>query len=461
MSKHFCTDKEFFKKYFKLAIMLILQQAIVLSVNLLDNIMIGSYSENALAGVTIINQIHFVYQGLLDGLVTGMVVLGSQYWGKKDGDSIRKLAPTGFYLALAFSALLFLIAAIIPEGLVGIFTKDAAVIQEALAYLNVIKWSWLFFAVSMFLLATMKGVGSAKIAVIVSVISLFANGGGNYILIFGRFGAPELGSAGAALATTIARVLEMFIVAFYVFRMDRKLCMKIKDVITPHFENIGQYMGVAAPILIAEGSFCCGNAAQGIVLGNLSTTALAANAISNSLYQLVKVMAIGAANAASVIMGQTVPKGKEYAVKCANSLQIVFIGIGILIAVVLFIIRVPVLNMYKVSPETRELADQFIILLCFIGFCMSYQMSCNCGIIRGGGDPKFVMYVDLVGIWLIVIPLSFLAAFKFHWSPLAIMLCLNIDQILKIIPAAIKTNSHTWYRDLTITGTEKERKNNE
>ncbi len=450
MNKLFCTDKEFFKNYLRLTLWLVIQQAIVLSVNLLDNIMIGSYNENALAGVTIINQIHFVYNGLLDGLVTGMVVLGSQYWGKKDGESIKKLAPTGFYIALAFSLLMFLIATLIPGSLVGLFTKDPAVITEALAYLNVIRWSWLFYAVTMFLLATMRGIGAASIAVGVSVISLIVNATGNYALIFGRLGAPELGSAGAALATTIARVLEMFIVAFYVFKMEKNLCLKIKDVLTPHFEDIGRYMGVAAPILVAEGSFCCGNAAQAVVLGNLSTTALAANSISTSLYQLVKVMAIGASNAAAVCMGQVVSKGKEYAVKCANSLQIIFIIIGVLVAVVLFIIRVPILNMYKVSPETRELADKFIKLLCIIGFCMSYQMSCNCGITRGGGDPKFVMYVDLICIWLIVIPLSFLAAFKFHWSPLAIMLCLNIDQIIKIIPAAIKVNSHTWYKDLTV-----------
>lgn len=450
MNKHFCTDKTFFKNYLRLALWLIIQQAIVLSVNLLDNIMIGSYNENALAGVTIINQIHFVYNGLLDGLVTGMVVLGSQYWGKKDGESIKKLAPTGFYIALAFSLLMFLVATFIPGSLIGLFTKDPAVIVEALAYLNVIRWSWLFYAVTMFLLATMRGIGAASIAVGVSVISLIVNATGNYALIFGRLGAPELGSAGAALATTIARILEMFIVSFYVFKMEKNLCLKIKDVLTPHFEDIGRYMGVAAPILVAEGSFCCGNAAQAVVLGNLSTTALAANSISTSLYQLVKVMAIGASNAAAVCMGQVVSRGKEYAVKCANSLQIIFIAIGILVAVVLFIIRVPILNMYKVSPETRELADQFIKLLCIIGFCMSYQMSCNCGITRGGGDPKFVMYVDLICIWLIVIPLSFLAAFKFHWSPLAIMLCLNIDQIIKIIPAAIKVNSHTWYKDLTV-----------
>ena len=115
----------------------------------------------------------------------------------------------------------------------------------------------------------------------------------------------------------------------------------------------------------------------------------------------------------------------------------------------MYFIRIPVLNMYAVSDETKAMADTFMKLLCIIGFCMSYQMSCNCGITRGGGDPAFVMYLDLICIWLIVIPLSFLAAFKWNWSPLAIMLCLNIDQIIKIIPAAIKVNSHTWYRDLT------------
>lgn len=450
MKKYFCTDKVFFIDYFKLAVILMLQQAIVLSVNLLDNLMIGTYTETALAGVTIANQVHFVYQGLLNGMCTGVAVLGSQFWGKKDIKGYKHVSSTGFYVALAFGLLVFVIVAALPTQIVGLFTKDAAVAAEALSYLNVIKWSYPFFAVTTLFLASMRGVGTAKIALIVSVVSLIVNCGLNYTLIFGHFGAPELGSAGAAIATAAARILEMFIVAFYVFRLDKKLCLRFKDILKIDFSNMSRFMGVALPILIAEGTFCAGNAVQSIVLGNLTTTALAANSIAQAVYQLMKVMAIGAANAASISMGQIVPRGKEYAVRCANSLQIIFVAIGVLTALCMWFIRIPVLNMYKVSAETREMADSFMKLLCLIGFCMSYQMSCNCGITRGGGDPKFVMYVDLIAIWCVVIPLSFLAAFKFNWPPIIIMLCLNIDQILKIIPAAIKVNSHTWYRDLTV-----------
>lgn len=450
MEKHFNTEKSFLKNYLSLAVMLMFQQAVVLSVNLLDNIMIGRYTEAALAGVTIANHIHFVIFGLVDGLCAGVTVLASQYWGKNDRSGIVKISSTGLYSVCVLSVIAFLILALIPEQVVSLFTKDAIVAKEAIEYINFIKWSYPFFAISMLMLATMKSVGSAKIALVVSIISLCVNCGLNYILIFGHFGAPRLGSAGAAIATAFARILEMFIVSFYVFKIDKKLSSKVNEFIHPDFSNLKRYLGVAAPILVAEGSFCCGTAAQSVVLGNLSTVALAANSMTTAVYQLVKVMGIGASNAAAIVMGQVVPKGKEYAVKCANTLQVIFVIIGIITAIVMYLVRIPILNMYNVSTETKELADQFMKLMCMIGFCMSYQMSCNCGITRGGGDPKFVMYMDLICIWLIVIPLSFLAAFKLHWPEIMVLLCLNIDQIIKVIPAAIKVNSHSWYKDLTV-----------
>jgi len=450
MKDRFCIDKDFLKSYFSLAAILVLQQAIVLSVNLLDNIMIGSYTENALAGVTIANQIHFVFNGLLDGSCCGITVLGSQYWGKKDGKEVKHTASTGFIVGFAFTMLVFLLLCIIPGPIVSIFTKDADVAYEALQYISIIKWSYPFFAISMVLLATMRSIGSATIALIVSVVALFVNCGLNYMFIFGNLGAPELGSYGAGLATMISRIVEMIIAVIYVFAVEKQLKLKVKELIVPRLDNLGRYMKVAAPILVAQGTFCAGNATQSIVLGNMSTLALAANSMANALYQLVKVMAIGAANAAAVVMGQAVARGKEYAIRCGNSLQVIFVGVGMIIALVMFFGRIPILNMYNVSAETKGLADWFMILLSFIGFCMSYQMSCNCGITRGGGDPTFVMYLDLICIWCIVIPLSFLAAFKWNWTELAVLFCLNIDQVLKIIPAAIKVNSHTWFRDLTV-----------
>ena len=449
LKSKFNLEKDFIVNYLKLAAALMLQQAIVLSVNLLDNIMIGGYSENALAGVAIVNQMHFLFNGFFIGITMGMAVLASQYWGKKDRDSIEHLTSTCTYLAFFFGIVVFALLTFIPGELVSCFTKDGAVAAEALSYIKAIRWSYPVFAITTILLASLRSVGVVRIAVIVSVISLFINCGCNYTLIFGHFGAPELGSYGAAIATTIARVIEFGIVLFYTFRLEKNIRFKFKNIIKIDFSNLPKIIKVCTPTLIAEISFCTGQMVQGIVLGNLSTTALAANSIASSLYQLVKVMGVGASNAAAVAIGQAVPKGKDYSVKCCNTLQVVFICIGIAIAAVLALVCDPVVSMYKVAPETAELARSFIRLLCVIGLCMSYQMSCDCGIIAGGGEPSFVMKMDLCMIWLVVIPLSFLAAFKFGWPPILVVLCLNIDQILKVIPASIKTNSHTWYKDLT------------
>lgn len=449
LKERFNLESDFVKNYIKLAAALMLQQAIVLSVNLLDNIMIGGYSENALAGVAIINQMHFLFNGLFNGITMGMAVLASQYWGKQDKHSIERLTSTCAYLVLGIGAAVFVLLTVIPGRLVGCFTKDEAVILEALSYIRAIRWSYPLFGLSTVLLAALRSVGAVRIAVIVSVISFFTNCGLNYTLIFGHFGAPELGAFGAAFATTIARVIEFIIIVVFTFRFEKNAGLRFGEIVKTDFSNIRRVIRVCLPTLIAQISFCTGLMVQGVILGNLSTTALAANSIASSLYSLVKVLAVGAANAAAVVMGQAVSRGKDHAIRCCNTLQIIFVIIGFILAGILAAICGPVVSMYKVSAETAEMARSFIYLLCLIGFTMSYQMCCDCGVIAGGGDPGFVMKMDICMIWLLVLPLSFLAAFVFRWPPIIVVLCLNIDQILKCIPVGIKTNTHSWYRDLT------------
>ena len=182
----------------------------------------------------------------------------------------------------------------------------------------------------------------------------------------------------------------------------------------------------------------------------MTSIAIAANSVASTLFLVVKSTAVGAASTASVIIGKTVGMGdmkvvKKYAVR----LQKMFLFIGVVSGILLFFIRIPVLSLYDLSTETREMANAFLIILSVVCMTMSYQMPTNNGIIRGGGNAMFVVKMDLISIWGIVLPVSFLAAFVLKASPAVVVCCLNADQIFKCIPAFIVANYGKWVRKLT------------
>ena len=219
----FTKDRNFYRSFAVLCLTLMLEQAVILSVNLADNIMLGRYSESALSGVAAVNQIQFVLQQIVFGVSSGMIVLGSQYWGQKRTGEIRMLSSIAMRAALGVAIALFIAVSLFPEQTLRLFTRDAAIVAEGVAYLKIIRFTYLFFAASSILLGTMRVVESVQIALRVSLLSLVLNCSINYVLIYGRFGAPEMGVRGAAIGTLAARIVELFVFAWYVFVRDRRV----------------------------------------------------------------------------------------------------------------------------------------------------------------------------------------------------------------------------------------------
>ena len=203
-------------------------------------------------------------------------------------------------------------------------------------------------------------------------------------------------------------------------------------------------------MLVVQGLWGLNTAMQTVILGHMTAGAIAANSAASTLFMLVKSTAVGAASTASVIIGKTIgtgdiPKVKEY----SKTLQRMFLIIGILSGILLFFIRIPILGFYDLSAETKEMANTFLIILSVVCVGMSYQMPTNNGIIRGGGNAMFVVKMDLISIWGIVIPLSFIMAFVVKASPAVVVCCLNADQIFKCVPAYLESHYGNWIRKLT------------
>lgn len=442
--------QKFYKNFFSIYITLVLQNVITLSVNLADNLMLGSYSETALAGVAAVNQIQFVYQQIILALGDGLVIFCSQYWGKRRIDPMKKISSAAMRAALVAAVVLFAAVSIFPYEAVRIFTEDVPIIEEGVGYLGIVRFTYLFFAVTQILLASMRSVESVKIAFRLSVMTLLVNCGINYGLIFGHFGAPCMGAKGAAVGTLAARVLECVVLIWYVIKKDEKLRLRLKDYLTTDKVLVWDYVKIVVPILIVQGLWGVNTALQTVILGHMTAAAIAANSAAATLFLVVKSAAVGASSTASVLIGKTIGTGDMGLVKrYAKKLQCLFVLIGVVSGIFLFFIRIPVLGLYDLQPETKEMANAFLVILSVICVGMSYQMPTNNGIIRGGGSAMFVVKMDLISIWMLVIPLSFFLAFVVKASPAVVVCCLNSDQIFKCIPAFVKCNYGKWIHKLT------------
>ena len=443
-------DEGLYRRFLSLAVVLVLQNVVTLSVNLADNMMLGAYSETALAGVAAVNQIQFVYQQLLHALGDGVVIVGSQYWGKNQTVPMKRLASAAMRFGLVLSIALFAVVSLIPYRVMGIFTRDSGIIAEGARYLNIIRFTYLFFAVTQILLATLRSVETVKIAFKLSVLTLFVNCGINYVLINGHFGAPEMGVKGVAIGTLAARILECIVLLLYISKRERKLNLKWRDYLAWDRILTGDYLKVTIPMLTVQGLWGVNTALQTVILGHMTANAIAANSVASTLFLMVKSMAVGSAAATSVMIGKAVGSGDcDRAVSYARSLQRIFVLIGIVSGTLLFFIRIPVLSLYDLSAETREMANTFLIILSVVCVGMSYQMPTNNGIIRGGGNPMFVVKMDLISIWLIVIPVSLFMAFVVKASPVVVVCCLNADQIFKVVPAFLEVRYGNRMRKLT------------
>ena len=446
----FTRDRAFYRTFLRLCLALMLEQAVILSVNLADNLMLGTYSEAALSGVAAVNQIQFVYQQLVYAVGNALIALASQYWGQRRTGEIRALAAIGVRLEILLAAALFLTVSLFPAGALRLFTDQPLFIAEGMAYLKIMRFSYPFFALTAVLLSAMRSVESVKIALRVSVVSLIINVSINYLLIAGHLGAPELGARGAAIGTLTARVVEFIIVLTFVLR-DEKLGLRLRSMLETSAPLLRDFIRISIPTVGAALLWGVTNALQTVILGHMNDSAIAAQSISNTVFLLLKVTAVGAASAASVIVGKTVGEGDMKRVRIyTRTLQMIFVGIGLMLCAIMLIIRAPLLRVYapSISDETYRLANSYILIQAAVLLVTSYQMSVNAGIIRGGGDARFILVLDMFTLFVFM-PLSWLGGLVWGWPAIAVIICMNADQFTKCIPAFFYVNSYKWVHKLT------------
>ena len=445
----FTKDRSFYRSLVTLAVPISLQNLITFGVNFADNLMIGSLGDNAISGVYVGGQLQSVVQMFVGGIEGAILILAAQYWGKRDTASIRKVVSIGVKFALGVGILASLVAVLFPQWVIRAFTQEPGVIQEGAAYVQIVGFTYLFFSVSQVMIAAMRSVETAKVGLYISCMALVVNVCLNYVFIFGRLGFPAMGVRGAALATLVSRIMEMCVGIGYVFFVDRKLCLSVRDLLHTDRQLLRDFVRYGLPVIGGQVVWSVNSLANTKILGCYSAGVIAAASITGMLHNLIYVWMNGLSSAVGIITGKTVGAGqyekmKEY----SKTVQMIFLFVGLISGAVVFLFRDGFISLYSASAEAQVYARQFInvISVTIIGTC--YQAACLFGLVKSGGDISFVFKNDTIFVFLVVIP-SALIAMWLGAPPWVVFACLKCDQILKCFVAIVKINRYNWMKNLT------------
>ncbi|MBE6891281.1 MAG: MATE family efflux transporter [Ruminococcaceae bacterium] len=442
-------DKDFYKTLAKLALPVALQQLISLCVVMLDNVMVASLGDLALSSVSQANQVTVFFTFIVRGVSGGAALMISQYWGKKDVERIKQIFAVIFqvtgFIAVAVNIFVFFC----PELVLRFFTNDADIIVSAQGYIKIVSFSYLLFALADTFAAMLRCVEIVKITFAVSVFSLFTNLFLNYSLIGGNFGFPALGIEGAAIATVISRGLELAIVMVFFFCIQKRIPAKSIDLFRVDKLMYKDYAKYGLPILIGDIQWGMVGVFKSVIIGRLGVSMISAANIADTIMQLGLIFSNGLASAACVVIGKTVGvKNYELTRKYSTTIQIIFVGVGVVMSSMVFLLRDPFVSLYDVSSETSTLAAQLIAIGAITLLGTSYHVACFTGINRGAGDSKFVFKVDMICGWLVMLPLSFLTAFVFKAPLPVIFIATRIDQCFKWIVALIRLKGDRWITNI-------------
>ena len=443
-------EKNFYKLIMSIALPIAVQNLINFAVGMIDTMMLGSLGEIQLSAAAIGNNLFFILMVLMFGLAGGSNILISQYWGKGDVKSIHKILALMYRACIVITSIFIGIAMFIPSMFIKLYTSDINVIEAGSAYLRIVAIGYIFYAITNCTIMILRSVKTVRISLVVYTASLVDNAFFNWVFIFGKLGAPALGVKGAAIATVIARITEFTIVMCFMVFFENKINLKVKHLLKVDKVILKDYIANCTPVLFNELLWSSGSTMISIIIGRLGTETVAANSISNVVFNFVTVFIFGLSNATAVIIGNTIGEGKnDKAREYARTIGVLSVLMGIMAAIVIQIIKPFVVDFYNVSELTKSIAIDLMSVTSIIVIFQSLGINLMMGVLRGGGDAKFVLINDIIFMWVVAIPLGFIAAFILNWPVAVVFFIVKSDEIIKSIISVIRVFSGKWVRNLT------------
>ncbi len=432
-----------------IALPMALQNLVLNLLNMVDTLMVSKVGEMELSAVGLANQPFFVFTLLLFGISSGACVLTSQYYGIDDKKSIKNIVAFAISFSLAMSFVIFLGVFFFPEAVMRFYTSEAPLIELGARYLKVASLSYVFTAFSATFLGIIVSVGEGSLPLKINSIALVVNTVLNYTFIFGNFGAPKMGAEGAALATVISRIIEFSIVIFYIFKLDDKIKMEVKDFFIYNKILIKDFFKYSCPVILNEFFWSFGMSLHSVILGHFSPLMLPAYNIIMVIERIVSSAQLGLGKSAAVIVGIDLGRDdKKMAYQNAKKLLIFGMFSGVFVVFTLIFTRYFVVDLLGLSEETNRVIYLFMLVEILYAIPRCIATIGIIGIFRGGGDTVFSALADALPIYFVAIPLGFVCAY-FGAPIFLVYLALRTDEPVKLILTLWRFRGKKWMKNVT------------
>lgn len=440
----------FYRKLWGLVFPIAIQNLMTALVSASDAFMLGFVSQTSLSAVSLATQIQFVHNLFMLALTIGATTLAAQYWGKGDTDSVEEILAIVLKISMAVSVVFFIAAMFFSGFLMRIFTNDIRLIQAGIPYLRIVSVSYLFMGFSQIYLCIMKNSGRTAKSTIYGSVAVVINIGFNVIFIFGLAGFPAMGIAGAALATTVSRALELLLTIYE--NMHRSLvCVRLKYIRNSSKKVKKDFWHYTTPVLGNELVWGCGFTMFSVIMGHLGSDAVAANSVANILKNIIACVCNGIGIGASIIVGNELGKGEmERATEYGNRLFKLAVFAGA-VSGLIFLAVSPVLRIFtgSLSAQAHSYLKNMMYICTYYMIGKSVNATVIAGVFCAGGDTKFGLKCDAVTMWVILIPIGMITAFVLKLPIMVVYFIISMDEIIKLPAVYRHYKKYNWVRNLT------------
>lgn len=445
MLKKLLGDKQFYRRMIAIAIPIALQNLISSSLNMMDTVIIGRLGEANIAAVGLANQFYFLLNLLLFGTYSGTSIFISQFWGKKDIQNIRRVLGIALFTGVSISIVFSAAAFFAPGFIMGIFSRDQVVINLGSKFLKIVSISFVIMSISFAFSFSSRSIGQVKLPTVISAISLGINSLLNYLMIYGALGFPALGIRGSAIATDIARLVEMVLLLSIIYKRKNPLAASIHEMLDLKFEFIRTFFKKTIPVILNEGLWSLGTTMYSVAYARIGTDAIAAVQISGTIQNLFMVACFGLGNACAVMIGNEIgAKNEDKAISYAERYSIIGPTLGIILGTALVIAAPVILKLFNVSETVRYDAFRVLIVFAAVMSIKTFNIILVVGILRSGGDTLFSLFLEGGSMWIVGVPMAFLGALVWRLPVYWVTVLVALEEVIKASIGIPRVISKKW-----------------